>query len=251
MKASEFACYLDSIFSPERFSDVAPNGLEVFFEDKEISRLGLCVDLTLHAAKQISSRRIDFVITHHALMYGGLNRLVQPISKIFSYLSENQTAVYVAHLPMDAHPVYSHSRIIAKRVGLDELVDFPSSLEPYGVFGVWREGKQQLEERLTNLIGAGSKVIRKFCEDKTKLRVAIVSGSGGGFVNKAAELKIDILVSGEAKHSQIVQACNLGVDIWCFGHYNTEVFGLRALAEHLSTSFDFELVEMIELSIDN
>src|SRR6266700_3095771 len=49
--------------------------------------------------------------------------------------------------------------------------------------------------------------------------------------------KIDSFITGEAPHWATVAADELGMNLLLGGHYATEVFGVKALAAHLSRRF--------------
>jgi len=55
---------------------------------------------------------------------------------------------------------------------------------------------------------------------------------------EAQALALDTLIVGEGPHHTAVAADDLGLTIIYVGHYATETLGVRALAEHLSTTFD-------------
>ena len=68
-------------------------------------------------------------------------------------------------------------------------------------------------------------------------RVGICSGGSGGEVAQAAALGCDAFVCGEGPHHTFTLAEELGVNLFYAGHYATETFGVRALAEHLAKKF--------------
>jgi putative NIF3 family GTP cyclohydrolase 1 type 2 len=53
---------------------------------------------------------------------------------------------------------------------------------------------------------------------------------------------MDTLVTGEGSHHTFVDAHELGVNVVFGGHYRTEVFGVKALAEHLAEMFSLDWV---------
>ena len=65
----------------------------------------------------------------------------------------------------------------------------------------------------------------------------MVSGGAGDEVAQAAAEGVDTFVTGEGKHWTYGLAEDLGVNILYGGHYATETFGVRALAEHLAAKF--------------
>jgi putative NIF3 family GTP cyclohydrolase 1 type 2 len=70
------------------------------------------------------------------------------------------------------------------------------------------------------------------------VRVGVVTGSGAGALGEAAELGLDALVTGECQHHHYFDAMELGVHLVLAGHYATETFGVKALAQHVAERFD-------------
>jgi putative NIF3 family GTP cyclohydrolase 1 type 2 len=68
-------------------------------------------------------------------------------------------------------------------------------------------------------------------------RVGVVTGGGASFIEEAASLGLDALVTGEGSHHAHFDAMELGVHVILGGHYATETFGVRALGEHLAERF--------------
>lgn len=71
-------------------------------------------------------------------------------------------------------------------------------------------------------------------------RVGVVTGGGASFIEEAAALGLDALVTGEGSHHAYFDAMELGVHLLFGGHYATETFGVKALARHAGERFDLE-----------
>src|SRR5437762_2649642 len=67
--------------------------------------------------------------------------------------------------------------------------------------------------------------------------IGIVTGAAGSEIYRVAQENIDTFITGEAPHWAAVAAEELGVNLLLGGHYATEVFGVKALAAHLSKRF--------------
>jgi putative NIF3 family GTP cyclohydrolase 1 type 2 len=68
-------------------------------------------------------------------------------------------------------------------------------------------------------------------------RVGVVTGGGGSAVADAAALGLDAFVTGEGSHHTYFDAAELGIHVYLGGHYATETFGVKALAEHVAERF--------------
>ena len=67
--------------------------------------------------------------------------------------------------------------------------------------------------------------------------IGIITGGAGSEIYKLAQEGIDTFITGEAPHWAAVAAEELGMNLLLGGHYATEVFGVKALAAHLSKRF--------------
>ena len=67
--------------------------------------------------------------------------------------------------------------------------------------------------------------------------IGVVTGAAGSEIYRVAEENIDTFITGEAPHWAAVAAEELGMNLLLGGHYATEVFGVKALAAHLSRRF--------------
>ena len=70
--------------------------------------------------------------------------------------------------------------------------------------------------------------------------VAIATGGGASLLAEAAAANADVLVTGEAQHHHAIDAAELGVTILLGGHYETETWGVRKIAELLTDRFGIE-----------
>ena len=67
--------------------------------------------------------------------------------------------------------------------------------------------------------------------------VGVVTGGAGSEIYRVAQEGIDTFITGEAPHWAAVAAEELRMNLLLGGHYATEVFGVKALAAHLSKRF--------------
>jgi putative NIF3 family GTP cyclohydrolase 1 type 2 len=65
----------------------------------------------------------------------------------------------------------------------------------------------------------------------------VVTGGAGSELTRAASEGIDTFITGEGSHWTYALAEELGVNVLYGGHYATETFGVKGLAEALSRKF--------------
>lgn len=86
--------------------------------------------------------------------------------------------------------------------------------------------KKQLDIANTRVVGDLAAKIRK---------VAVCGGSGGSFIQKAHFLGADLLVTGDIKHHEALDAKALGLNIIDAGHHATEAIVLNTVADYLKS----------------
>ena len=67
--------------------------------------------------------------------------------------------------------------------------------------------------------------------------IGIISGGAAGFVDQAAKAGLDCFITGEPSHSHFSDAFEHGINVIFCGHYESEVFGVKALAIKLEDTF--------------
>jgi dinuclear metal center YbgI/SA1388 family protein len=72
---------------------------------------------------------------------------------------------------------------------------------------------------------------------RTVRRVAIVCGAGGSFLGDAVRAGVDVLLTGEARFHDYLEARAAGLALVLPGHYATERPGAEALASRLADEF--------------
>lgn len=64
-------------------------------------------------------------------------------------------------------------------------------------------------------------------------KVALCTGAGGDYINKAAVKGADIYITGDIKYHQAQQAKEAGLCLIAAGHYNTEIYAKELLEKRL------------------
>ncbi len=242
MKLESVLQYLDEVLGLDDHPDypTALNGLQVAGpEGLEVRRIAAAVDASEAVIKDAVAHDIDLLVVHHGLFWGGLRPITGRLHRKLDLLLKSGMAVYSAHLPLDSHPAFGNCALLARAIGVPTTDRFGAfkGLD-LGWAGTLREpvSAEQLGEQTARavegpvrVLGSGPTLVR---------RVAVITGSGGGFLEEAASAGIDALVTGEAAHHSFTDAHELGVHLVLAGHYATETFGVKALCAQLADRFD-------------
>lgn len=233
----EVVQHLETLLSHAAIQDWphALNGLQV--ENRgQIHHIGAAVDACEATLAMAKERGIDLLLVHHGLFWGGVQRIQGAAYRKLRLALEGDIAVFSSHLPLDMHRELGNNALIAKALGLEATEPFFFEKGAHlGVKGRFHGGRTALHARLREVLGGEVKLIPGGSEVVGV--VGVVSGGAGGGVHKAVEEGVDTFISGEATHPTYTAAEELGLNVFLGGHYATETFGVKALAEHLSEKY--------------
>ena len=144
-------------------------------------------------------------------------------------------ALYACHLPLDAHAELGNNAVLARMLGL-------SAIEPFGEHRGVKLGFSGILETPIDLAEAVKRVLPDGSPPRSSIpgrgeairRVAVVSGGAPFEVLQAIESGMDLYVTGEPSHSVYHAVVEGGINFIAAGHYATEVWGVRAVAERLA-----------------
>lgn len=236
---AEIAGFLDDHLAVPGFPDYpnALNGIQVEGVGP-VRRVAAAVDAS-RAVIDASRGWADLLIVHHGLFWNGLQPLTGRHFGRIKALVETNTALYSAHLPLDAHAEVGNSAILARKLGLERL-------EPFGDYqgvavgwkGVADVPLRDLARRLKEATGDRAQILPGGPGHVTT--AAVITGAAGSALPEAAAAGVDLLVTGEAQHHHAIDAAELGVSVLLGGHYATETWGVKALARLLEQRFGIE-----------
>ncbi|MEX1117524.1 MAG: Nif3-like dinuclear metal center hexameric protein [Terrimicrobiaceae bacterium] len=243
---SDLSTYLDSALRLADFEDYpnALNGLQVE-NGGEINKVVSAVDAceaTIAAAVEAGA---DLLLVHHGLFWGGLGPVTGASYRKMRLAIENGLAIYSAHLPLDAHPEVGNNVLLCEALKLKHHREpfFPVKGRPIGI----RVEEQINREVLLNRIEVevGGRVILAPGGPVSTSHIGIVTGGAGADLAKAAAEGVDTFITGEAPHWCYSAAEELGINLFLAGHYATEVYGVKALGQHIGERFhiDYEFID--------
>lgn len=229
--------FLDETLGIPDFPDygTAWNGLQVEGAGP-IRRVGAAVDAGQAAVDAAGERNLDLLLVHHGLFWSGSAPLTGRLHRKVASLIRSGTALYSAHLPLDAHPEVGNCAVLIRALGLEPGERF-GAFEgvPVGFVAETDEDRQTLRDRVAAVVEGPVRLIAGGPERVR--RMGVVTGGGGSFIREAAEAGLDALLTGEGAHHTYLDAMELGVNVLYAGHYATETWGVRALAGRLEAEF--------------
>lgn len=213
--------------------------------DKEIKKIGYCVNLTLKTVEEARINGVDMMLTHHDAwdeIYGLKEACIKK-------LAEYGISHYYNHLPLDDCNFGTNNSLLKKL----NLKIIKNTHEWEGLyFGRVAEYEEEIE--FDELI----KIIENLLEepvkswqfnDKKVKRVGIVCGNGGptDCLKESVENKCDVYITGECNLYTIQYAELKGINLIVGSHTFTEFFGIQSLALKLNElEKDLEVVKLNE-----
>jgi dinuclear metal center YbgI/SA1388 family protein len=237
MHLAKLTDYLDTYLRVREVPDypTALNGLQVE-NGGEVTRIAVAVDAAQATVEAAVAERADLLLVHHGLFWDGNQPLTGRRFRRVKPLLDAGIAVYAAHLPLDVHPEVGNNAVLARALGMKPQGSFGDYQGyPLGVWGELELRREALAAQLDELLGGRVKLVPGGPERVR--RVGVITGGAGSMIGAAREAGLDAFVTGEGAHHNFFDAEEGGINLFLAGHYATETWGVRALAEHLEARF--------------
>jgi len=229
--------YCNSFLKIQEINDWpgAVNGLQVT-NSGQISKIGAAVDVSPQVINKAIEFNVDFLIVHHGLFWNSNLPLVGQRYQMLKNIFSNNIAIYSAHLPLDNHPTIGNNVLLAKKLGLKHqkplVFDHGQWL---GILAETKLPRQSLYYALNKLFNNSVRLIPFGPETCTK--IGIITGAAGDLIKQVAQSGVDTFITGEGHHWSFTFASEIMLNVFYCGHYLSETFGVKALADHLSKRF--------------
>jgi len=234
---SEIVSYTDRFLRIREIGDWdnALNGLQIENSGR-VTRIGAAVDVSTRVLSEAATLDVDLLIVHHVLFWPGLQPVRGALCRQLRIAFENDVALYSAHLPLDIHPRIGNNAQLVAALGLKSAKPFLEEKgQPVGLKVRVSLPRNELTRKFEKAVNGPIKVFG-FGPKRTRT-IGIVTGAAGSEIYRVADEGIDTFITGEAPHWAAVAAEEVGVNLLLGGHYASEVFGVKALAAHLSNRF--------------
>ena len=225
MKLAQISAWLDRELELSKFDDVSNNGLQIAREGDDVKVVAFAVDGSVASVKAAAAAGAQLLVVHHGISWGGgIRRLTDGAYNVVKAAMDANLALYGVHLPLDASKKYGNNWEIARFL---KLTNVRPAFNYHGnVIGVIGTSTRNATVTL------GTQTIKQ-SKNQT---IGICSGGAGDFGAEAKLLGCDLYVTGEASWGDVIAAENVGANMVCCGHYETETFGVKVLAKALARS---------------
>jgi dinuclear metal center YbgI/SA1388 family protein len=220
----------------DNFDDYGPMGLQVVGADK-VTRIAAGVSSSRELFERASQTGAELLIVHHGLFWDNDPRIIdRQLKGRLQALFAGDVTLAAYHLALDAHSELGNNALLARELGIASLErvlewGFGGKLEP-------AVSIDDLAGRLRQATGQEPQVFDGGPEQIE--RVAVITGGAARLFPQIAALGYHAFVTGEPAEPTLHAAQELGAHFLAGGHYATETFGIKALAERLAERFDLE-----------
>ncbi|WP_101772833.1 Nif3-like dinuclear metal center hexameric protein [Peptostreptococcus faecalis] len=247
MKLSEIIEIIDSKY-PEKLQYQWDNsGLNLGDKESDIKKILVTLEVNNEVVNEAIEKKVDLIISHHPMLFSKINRIEKSDIKgnLIYNLIKNNISVYCMHTNYDIafdglndyfmEKIGAESGNVFDKIGSDdeyhggsvyglgrvaELVDFVEVTEIIEII------KNNLSIENLRYVGNLDQKIKKF---------AVVTGSGAEYFEKAKHENLDLLITGDVKYHNAMDALELGISIIDCGHFGSEKIFSDSIFSFIST----------------
>lgn len=214
MKLKKITDWIDEALDVKSFSDVSNNGVQIARIGDEVTKVAFGVDASARTVKAAAAAGAQLLVVHHGISWGGgIKSITGGVYNVVKAAMDADLALYAVHLPLDANHKYGNNYEWARSLGLKDVEPaFVYHGETIGCIGINADAQ----------------------------KIGLCSGGAGCFAPDAKELGCDLFMTGEADWGEVIAAENVGMPMQCLGHYETETFGVKALAAGMKAALGIE-----------
>jgi dinuclear metal center YbgI/SA1388 family protein len=232
----EILDYARELLDLDAFDDYGPMGLQVVGAD-EVTKIAAAVSSSLELFERAAAAGAQLVIVHHGVLWNADPRVIDRVMRRrLQALFDADITLAAYHLALDAHPEIGNNALLAEKLGVRE----PVRVLDLGFGGRLDQPLRldALSARLQEATGREPQVFHGGPEEIE--RIAVITGGAARLFPQIAALRYDAFVTGEPSEPTLHAARELGTHFLAGGHYATETFGIKALAERLAGRFDLD-----------
>lgn len=205
------------------------SGIQILFGNSKVNKILTCLDVTEAVAREAVDAGVQLIVSHHPVLFGGVKSIEDRDFKgrIIQTLIKNEISVYSAHTSFDKAEK-GNNRVVAELLQLTDIhcpestdicmignipVDMPVRLADFAEYV-----SQKLETKGKDSVRfAGN-------PDKLVRTAGICTGSGSEFAGLLKEAGCHVLITGDVRYHEALDAVSEDFAIIDAGHFGTERF---------------------------
>lgn len=249
MKLSDIINEIKKVYPEFLQYDWDNSGLNIGCHEKEIKKIMTTLEITSDTVDEAIKNRVDLIVSHHPFLFSKINCIDSSDYKgnLIFKLIKNDISVYCMHTNYDIAfnglNDYFFEILDINNCGILDTIGSNNNYNDGKPFGLGRIGKLKNSVKAKEFINRTKEILKidfaRFVGDLNKNinTVAIVTGSGAEYFDFIKDMNIDMLITGDMKYHQAVDAYELGVNVLDLGHYGTEYIFSDSIEKYLKNNF--------------
>ncbi|MEO1997976.1 MAG: Nif3-like dinuclear metal center hexameric protein [Planctomycetaceae bacterium] len=247
MRISDVIDALDELAPLSLAEDWDNVGLLVGRPSAAVSAVMTCLTLTSDVLAEAIAGDAQLIVSHHPLMFRPIQRITSETieGRILLEVIQNEIAVYSPHTGYDSAAAGINQQL-ATSLALSQVQPLRPAVgsEQGDNGGAGRHGVLPAEMTLVEFNQRVQSCLNirqsRFVgtPDQRVRRVAVACGAAAEFLVDADRLQCDVLLTGEARFHDCLQARSLGIGLVLPGHFATEHPAMTYLSDCLHERFE-------------
>lgn len=239
-KVCEILEYLNEL-APVQYAMSYDNvGLLVGDGEREVGRILVALDITDSVIDEAKECGADLIVAHHPVIFEPLKRVVcgdVTANHVISLIKSDISAICM-HTNLDS-AVGGVNDMLAQKLGVAseaviEEIEPGIGIGRVGALASPMEFNAFLKSVLSAVSAPGLRYHKSF---DVVSRVAVGGGSCGSMLGDVKKLGCDTFVTADIKHSQWLEAAEIGLNLIDAGHFSSENVIVAPLAASLAERF--------------
>jgi dinuclear metal center YbgI/SA1388 family protein len=221
--------------------------------DREVRVVGLAIDLSEAVLDELLDHDVDLVIAYHPPIFKGVKRLdgATGLSRMLLRATRAGVSIYAPHTALDAVPGGMGDWLAEALGAVTDVVPIEPDVQDPAA-GMGRRGTLVTPTPLRDLLAGlkahlGLPALRVAGDlDRPRTAFAVCPGAGGDLFSRLRG--VDLLVTGEMRHHDVLARVAEGTAVVLTDHTNTERGFLPVWAERLRA--DLDGVDVVVSTVD-
>ena len=209
-------------------------GLLVGDMDKEVKKIGVCLDASMMTLNSAKENNADMIVTHHPIIFSAQKSFTK--GNLAFEAASAGISVLSAHTCLDCAEGGVND-VLCEILGIENTVGIEAADCKVPMARIGDVAETSIEEFAEAVSEKLNTVCRYVKGEKAVSKVAVCGGSAFDFFFDAVKLGADTYITGEVKHHELLIARDMGVNLIVAGHYETEKPVMNKLQKLLSDKF--------------
>lgn len=223
---------------PFRYTETWDNsGIQIGDFTKKISSIAFSLNASIEALDFAAEKQCDLLISHHPILINPIKQILASdhIGKIIFMAVKTNVDVMSLHTNLDAAQGGLND-FLSEKLALRNIVvpiDAPCARFgllplPESVSDLASSISQKLELHSVRVVGPLNKIVKS---------IFMVSGSGMGYLEQAVSAKADVMITGDIRYHDALDAQFHQISLIDAGHFGLERCAIKLMKGRFETEF--------------